>query len=218
MVKNIIPKPIHYLFYFVLGFFLFTNFLGLLFALTSYFFLLWFFRVKRLNGEVPGPSEDLIFSPIWGKVHSIERGVSFNGLGDDLIRVRLTLGPLGPFGVYLPLNGEIRDIFSIPGEGFFRFSKNEVEITKVEALHVLIEESRGDLIGLSMINCPMGGRPKSWLGPGDRGDAGALIGVWPFGGSVFLYLPAFYEIMVRPQDRVIPGETLIAGAVGRSQN
>ena len=46
--------------------------------------------------------------------------------------------------------------------------------------------------------------------PGDRGGRRVNIGYFPFGGTVVLYLPKKYEILVKVNDDVNAGETIFA--------
>jgi phosphatidylserine decarboxylase len=46
--------------------------------------------------------------------------------------------------------------------------------------------------------------------PGDRGGRRVNIGYFPFGGTVMLYLPKKYEILIKTNDEVTAGETIMA--------
>ena len=79
-------------------------------------------------------------------------------------------------------------------------------------LSLLLREASGNFLGLQMISCPLGLAPKLRVLAGDRGNVGAEIGYFPLGGTVFLYLPSQYEILIgKNQNNILAGLTALAG-------
>ena len=46
--------------------------------------------------------------------------------------------------------------------------------------------------------------------PGDRGGRRVNIGYFPFGGTLILYLPEKYEILIKENESINAGESIIA--------
>ena len=63
---------------------------------------------------------------------------------------------------------------------------------------------------MRFIDCVYGQRPTIWLKSGDRGRGAACFGNYPFGGTLIIYLPQNSDILVFENERVVPGQTVIA--------
>ena len=114
-------------------------------------------------------------------------------------------------GIYLPLSCEIKNLLVLKGQSFFRYFKAVEVIGTKEGKGVsLALDNRGESLGLTFFKCKFGLWPELLVIPGDRGGRRVNIGYFPFGGTVMLYLPKKYEILVKSNDEVNAGETIIA--------
>jgi len=114
-------------------------------------------------------------------------------------------------GVYMPLSSEIKTLLVLKGQSFFRTQIAEEVIGTKEGKGVTLAlDNRGESIGLTFFKCKLGLWPELMVMPGDRGGRRVNIGFFPFGGTVMLYLPKKYEILMKINDEVIAGESIIA--------
>ena len=65
---------------------------------------------------------------------------------------------------------------------------------------------------MTFFKCRLGLWPELIVMPGDKGGRRVNIGYFPFGGTVMLYLPKKYEILIKSNDEVLAGETILAVA------
>jgi hypothetical protein len=159
------------------------------------------------------PSGGVIMSPVHGQIVSIKKGVSHKEFGENLWEIRFII-PLGEkSGLYLPHESEVTNLVYKRGESFFRYSKKDIPVQGKVVLDgpILTLQNKNDgQIGLQFLECPIGLYPRFFVLPGDKGQAKANFGYFPLGGTVLLYLPENYEILVNENANVSPGERLIA--------
>lgn len=207
-----INRTIHFVFIFSI---LSLLILGLsilpLFLLISYGSLLILFRRKAgVFKENPSITEGVLFAPSNGKVIGIKPNVDHPTLGGGLTEVVIRIPWSVEYGIYLPFSSEVIDLVSEKGREHFRYSKENVFLGKAGLL-VSLKDSKGDEIGLQLIKCPAGLWPEIKVMPGDRGKRQANIGLLPFGGTLVLYIPNKYEILIQVGQELMAGESLIAG-------
>jgi len=213
--KTYLEKKIHLIFWacliitFLIGLLQFFMFISLI-----YVGALFLFRqkggifIKELKS-----TKGIIYPPVNGKLVSIRSNVQHKVFGKDLIELKFII-PLGKeMGLYLPISGEIKNLFSKKGRSYFRYSAQDLPRQREETLDghfISISPKGSDEIGLQFLECPLGLEPQFYILPGDRGFGQISIGYFPFGGTVLLYLPDNYEIIIGENENVAPGETLIA--------
>lgn len=159
------------------------------------------------------PSSKVVTSPIHGRVVSIKKGVNHKEFGENLQEIRFLI-PIGKeSGLYLPRVGEVINFVPRRGESFYRYSKKDIPSQDKEVLDgptLTIQCRDQSKIGMQFLECPLGLYPRQFTLPGDHGLAKANFGYFPLGGTVLLYLPENYEILVNENATVSPGERLIA--------
>ena len=215
MLKSYLNKKTHgiFLFFIFLMWLLkFKFLLGLI--IFSYVSLLYFFRrhdIRFSGGQTS--NEKAVYSPVNGHIISVKKKVDHAFFGKDLSEIRIVIPWWQEFGVRLPLFSEVIDLKINQGKSLYRFSKygqllQEVQI--VPSLMILLKNSQGNSLGMQLIKCPLGMWPKTRVFPGDRGKNGSHIGYFPFGGTVLLYLPSNYEILISSGTRANSGLTVLA--------
>lgn len=213
MVKTYLPKRIHGIF--LISIMICVFLLGFrqgFYLILIYLLALYLFRKnpKHLHKEISS-SKGIIFSPVFGKLVQIKKNITHKVFGQNLIELRFSI-PLGSeMGLYLPTQGEIIDLNLKWGTVISRFS--EFPSQETEALNVpllKIKNKQNEIIGMQFVECVFGFNPHFYILPGDRGMALANFGYFPFGGTVLLYLPGNYEILVKEGSTVSPKDVLIA--------
>jgi len=168
-----------------------------------------------LISDKPGVNKKIIYSPISGEVKKVSTNKNHPVFGEDLIELQLCLPWWKEMGLYLPIAGYVKDVtVGVKNFSFLRLN-TWPNIDQKEgfkgSLAIILESDDGDSFGLQLVKCPLGMAGRTWVMPGDRGRVAANFGYIPFGGTVLLYLPKFYEILVLEGDKLIAGESLIAG-------
>jgi len=188
-------------------------FYKLLFTLTLTYFLIYLVLRKNRNDfrDDPVITRGVIFSPVNGKVVHIEYNVSHGLYGEQLIEIQIMIPWWKEMGIFLPLSCEIKNLLVLKGYSFFRTQKAAEVLGSKEGKGVsLALDNRGECIGLTFLKCKLGFWPELMIMPGDRGGRRVNIGFFPFGGTVMLYLPKKYEILVKENDEVGACETIFA--------
>ncbi len=213
MVKTYLPKRVHFIFLISMMLLIFfSEFKYGFYLLLTYLVILFLFRknLKKLYKEI-NSSKGLIFSPVFGKLLKIKTNVTHKVFGQNLIELRFCI-PIGSeMGLYLPTECEISDLTLKYGTTINRFADipgQEIETLDVPLLK--IKNKQNEIIGMQFVECVYGFYPHFYILPGDRGQALANFGYFPFGGTVLLYLPGNYEILVKENSRVSPKDVLIA--------
>lgn len=196
-------------------FFLFALFghFKILLALIAVYLVLYVTLRKTRNDfrDEPISTRGVIFAPANGKIVHIEHNVSHGYYGDQLIEIQLMIPWWREMGIFLPLSCEIRNLLLLKGQSFFRYLKAIDVLGSKDGKGVsLALDNRGETIGLTFCKCKLGLWPELLVMPGDRGGRRVNIGFFPFGGTVMLYLPEKYEILVKSNDEVNAGETILA--------
>lgn len=213
MLKSYLPAKFNT---FAVILFLFFWIFGLyktLFIFISLYILLYVLLRKSRNDfrDDPVSTRGVIFSPANGKILHIEHNVSHGFYGDHLIEIQIMVSWWKEMGIFLPLSCEIKNLLVLKGRSFLRTRKAIYELGSAEGKGVsLALDNRGESIGLSFYKCKLGLWPELMVMPGDRGGRRVNIGFFPFGGTVMLYLPKKYEILIKTNDEVTAGETIFA--------
>lgn len=169
--------------------------------------VLLFFRDPK---RVFSGSDRIVLAPADGRVTLIQEVVDAE-IGPGPYRRVVTF--LSAFDVHVqrcPVAGEVVVSNLVRGQKLAAFRDDIAD--KNERYTNVLRRPNGDRIGVRQLAGLIARRVVSYLRTGDRRERGDLLGVIKFGSRVDLYVPASYEILVRPGDRVRNGETPMAQA------
>ena len=156
---------------------------------------------------------EIYLSPIHGIVQSVRHSVTSPDYPSPCHEVRIAMSFWDEKGLYLPTSGEVTFLKASKGKKLHRNSPTHIFYGSVEELShtdlALTSKNRTETL-MRFIDCTTGQRPDIWLKSGDRGRGGACFGYYPFGGTLLIYLPVTSDILVYEQERVIPGQSVIA--------
>jgi hypothetical protein len=180
--------------------FLAISILVLTYSFTSFLILMClailigaFFRKKQIDYlEVNNADQGLLLAPISGEVIEIIKT-------ESSFKLIIKSDFKNEFGVYLPSDAEVEkaEILSIG--------------SKLKRNRVLIGVKNKLMSYQVKFTCKFSYfKPKVWLQAGDIGKAGANIGYLPFGGSADLILPNSLDVLVKPGDKIISCQTILA--------
>lgn len=213
MLKSYLPAKFNTLVVILFVIFWLLGLYKILTVLVFFYAALYIVLRKSRNDfrDDPITTKGVIFSPSNGKIINVEHNVSHGMYGEQLIEIQIMIPWWKETGVFLPLSCEIKNLLLLKGQSFFRYKKAVEVLGSREGKGVgLALDNRGESIGLTFLKCKLGLWPELMVMPGDRGGRRVNIGYFPFGGTVMLYLPKKYEILVKINDEVNAGETIFA--------
>ncbi|MBT3235148.1 MAG: hypothetical protein HN353_04295 [Bdellovibrionales bacterium] len=154
---------------------------------------------QGLSHKIGGVSEAAL-SPITGMVREVAAIESHPLFGNNLVRVSIQKGWFDAANLFVPLTSEVSNRHIV-----------ERQTATPEVGEVLIFRCpQGTKVGLHLLRSRFGYFAKNWLEIGDRGERGANFGFFPFRGTVLLYLPNSYRILVSEGEKIFGDETAIA--------
>jgi phosphatidylserine decarboxylase len=182
--------------------------------LFSIYLAVYFILRKHKNNfrDDPMVTKGVVFSPCNGKIIHVEKNISHVSFGDNLIEVQIMIPWWKEMGIFMPITSEVKTITVHKGRSFFRFFKAaELVGTSIgKGLSIALFSFQGEKFGMTLYKCRLGLWPDIILMPGDKGSRRVNIGYLPFGGTLLLYLPENYEILVKENNQVVAGESILA--------
>lgn len=154
---------------------------------------------------------EIIVSPVNGKVQEIGAPTDHPFFGKSVRSIRILVAPWNEYGVLLPAASEVHDFHFRPSKGPLRWLRpDDRYISGALGVSVTLRTRTNDLIGIQFLRCFLGRWPKLAIVPGDRGRIQSRIGTLPFGGTVLLYIPENYEILVESGEDLVAGSSFVA--------
>jgi len=215
MHRTYLNKKVHLIFVFLIILFSFFSLTKIALTILAVYAVTAYLLRKSDNEYFKElePSGGVIQSPIHGRVVSIKKGVKHFEFGENLTEIRFLIPHGEESGFYFPQKGEVTNLVYKKGDSFYRYSKDDIpsqENVTLDVPMLTLKNNDHQYIGIQFLECLMGLYPRFYVLPGDRGQAKANFGYFPLGGTVLLYLPGNYEILVNENATVSPGERLIA--------
>lgn len=193
-----------------------SAFTTLLFAVLGWWFMTFlllgltlfighFFR----DPERVGPEDaEAVCSPADGKVIKVAREADpVSGEERQVIAIFMNV-----FNVHvnrMPVSGKVELVRYIPGK-FFNASFDKAS-TDNERNVVVVTGKGNQRFTMVQIAGLIARRIVCWAEPMDKLKRGERFGLIKFGSRVDLYMPDSYEPLVRVGDKVVAGETALAG-------
>ncbi|MBY6274665.1 phosphatidylserine decarboxylase family protein [Symbiobacterium thermophilum] len=167
-------------------------------------FVMWFFR----DPERPIPREDgLVVSPADGRVMFVREVEEPRFVGGRALLVSIFLSV---FDVHInrsPVAGEVTYREYVPGKFLAAWDDTVGEVN--ERAYLGLVTDGGHRVLVSQVAGLLARRIVTWPAVGDRLDRGQRFGLIRFGSCTQVWLPADSEVLVRPGDRVVAGQTVI---------
>jgi phosphatidylserine decarboxylase len=173
-------------------------------ALLACVFTLYFFRDPQ---RVVPQAEGLAVSPADGKVIAVDRSEE-PFTGDEARRVSIFMNVFNVHVNRSPVQGEVIGQAYIPGK-FFNASRDKASAHNERHLLRIIDAANQSWTVVQIAGL-VARRIVSWSGQGEVLQRGARLGLIKFGSRVDLYVPASYEIVVKPGQKVLAGCTVLA--------
>ncbi len=191
--------------------------LSFIFALIIAFIAFTFRKKKIITSDGNLKITGVIKSPIDGYVVSHRTGITHEQFGVNLTELRLYLPHFFESGIYLPTPVEFDDIKKYPSKELFRYQRS-LHLDQRQSVYggvtLKLRTIDDTLYGMQLIKCYLGLSPVLWVLTADRGGSGSRFGFFPFGGTVILYLPSDYDVIIDKGTKLVGGETILARRKG----
>lgn len=177
------------------------------------FALFFLFRRKKTKTD---PKWGQVYSPVHGIVRSISRVENHFFLKGNFNIVQIIVPHFFQMQINIPLKCEIDDAQNFDGPYLLRYAPVSFDFTKeanaagFKSEFLSLRSNFDFSIGLQFTECALGASPHLWAKPGDIAHFNALCGVFPFGGTVLVYVPDSLNVLVRPGELLFPSKTVIA--------
>ena len=167
-------------------------------------FTLYFFRDP--DAKTP-TGAGLVVSPAHGKVDFVGQGNEAQFMGGACQRISIFLSVIDIHVQNAPLSGKIAYFKASPGKFLSALKSESAEHNENVLLGIA---AGGTKVGLRLIAGVLARRIVPFVKEGDEIARGERISLIQFGSRTDLYLPLSAKIKIKPGDRVVGGETVMA--------
>jgi phosphatidylserine decarboxylase len=167
-------------------------------------FMAYFFRdPERIVPEGKG----LFVSPADGKVILVKKVYEKDYLQADTKEISIFMSPLNVHVNRAPCDGKVMYVKHTPGQ-YMAAYKDDASL-KNENIVMALEGEQGRVL-VRQVAGFVARRAVCRVKPGDVLRRGERYGMIKFGSRLDVYLPVDVHILVKPGDKVLAGETVIA--------
>jgi phosphatidylserine decarboxylase len=181
-------------------------YLVLFFMISSFIFSFYFFRNPERHCPALAFDPTVLICPADGVVVDVQHSPE-NNIEGYSYKISIFLSPLDVHVNWLPVTGLIKSITYHPGKFMLAWlpkssydnEHNDVVVTRADGTTLLVRQIAGFVAR----------RICWWIKENDTVNAGYKYGMIRFGSRVDLLLPATTEVMVKVDERVYGGQTVI---------
>jgi phosphatidylserine decarboxylase len=177
--------------------------LWLLFAL----FAAYFFRDPT---PVVPQAREAIVSPAHGLVDEVDETTETEFMGGLCRRVSIFLSVFDVHVQNAPVSGRVTLLRHQPGEFLNAMRTDSARHNENQLIGIESLEAPGERIAVRQIAGFIARRVVAWVQAGDAVARGQRLGLIQFGSRCDLYLPLSTRITVKPGEKVVGGETVVA--------
>jgi phosphatidylserine decarboxylase len=206
-LRLIIPSFILSLVLFFIQYSVLTTILAIV-VLIFCFFCLYFFRNPKRHTQV---SLENLISPADGTVTEIKNMTETEFIRGECVRISIFMSPLDVHVNRAPCEGRIVRVLHVSGEFAVAFKK---DIDKENERNNILIDLRGEKILVVQIAGFLARRIIPYIKETDVVKQGEPIGIIAFGSRVDIYFPQMYEPVVKLQEKVKAGLTVVARKKG----
>lgn len=199
--KEVLPYLVGSLFLSSFFYLLWLEIPALLCLIGSIFFI-YFFRDPKRN---PPPQPNTVVSPADGKVLNISE--KSNLCGDKYKEISIFMSPLDVHVNRIPFDGTIEKIVYTPGRFFSAFKERAYK--ENENIKITLKTKYGNII-LRQVAGSIARRAVCWVKEGESLKKGERFGMIKFSSRVDICLPESFKILIKQNQKVKAGETVIA--------
>ena len=166
-------------------------------------FMLFFFR----DPERTVPVMEGFISPADGKILSIAPTYEREHLKSNSMKISIFMSPLDVHVNRSPCDAEVLSVKHSPG-GYNAAYKEKASLEN-ENTAMLLKCKSGNIL-VRQVAGFLARRTVNRKSPGDKLERGEKFGIIKFSSRLDIYLPLASKVMVKPDDRVRAGESILA--------
>lgn len=183
-------------------------FLAWTLAVLVWLFCTWQLFFFRIPDRHKAGSDKTITSAADGKVVILDEAEETEILGRKCKRICVYMNFFDVHANYWPVTGEVTYYRYHPGKHLLAFKPKASEDN--EHTTVVIRTPDGKEVLFRQLAGTFARRIVCYAKPGMKVEAGEQCGIIKFGSRLDMYLPADAEVKVKPGDRVVAAEGIIA--------
>ncbi len=176
-----------------------------LLSLVGTTFVTWFFRDPT---RVIPEADDAVICPADGKVIIVDEIFDDRFLHQQVIKISIFMNVFNVHVNRIPSAGTITKVLFKPGK-FYSADKDKAALHN-EYCAMTITTSTGKPYAVVQVAGLIARRIICWAETGDKVKSGQRYGLIRFGSRVDLYLPVGTTVLVKPGNKVVAGETILA--------
>lgn len=167
-------------------------------------FMFYFFRDPE---RVTPVDAGAVISPADGKILLVKEVREQEFLRQEVRKISIFMSPLNVHVNRAPCDGEVVSVTHTPGS-FKKAFLDEASMHN-DNIAMVLKTSKGSIL-LRQIAGSIARRAVCRVAPGDTLRQGQRYGIIKFSSRVDIYLPMTAAVIVKPGDKVLAGETVIA--------
>jgi phosphatidylserine decarboxylase len=167
----------------------------------------FFFRDP--DPHVPAAPEAVV-APAHGQVDCVEETTELEFLGSACRRISIFLSVFDVHVQNAPVAGKVALLEYQPGQFLSALKTESAEFNENMLIGIESSEQPGERIAVRQIAGALARRVVAWVKTGDQVARGQRLGLVQYGSRCDLYLPLSAHLVVRPGDKVVGGETVVA--------
>ena len=179
--------------------------IAVIFSLTLYFFLLFFFRLPRRNLD---PDPCLVYAPADGKVVVIEETEEKEYFNDLRLQVSIFMSPFNMHSNRYPVSGKVKYVEYHPGNYMVAWHPKSSEMN--ERSTIVIETDTGKEVLIRQVAGAVARRIVTYAKLSENVRQGDELGFIKFGSRVDIFLPAGTEIEIPILQQVKANKSILA--------
>jgi phosphatidylserine decarboxylase len=179
--------------------------IAVLFSLTLYIFLLFFFRLPRRNLD---PDPCIVYAPADGKVVVIEETEEKEYFNDLRLQVSIFMSPFNMHSNRYPVSGKVKYVEYHPGNYMVAWHPKSSEMN--ERSTIVIETDTGKEILIRQVAGAIARRIVTYAKLSENVRQGDELGFIKFGSRVDIFLPAGTEIEIPIMQQVKANKSILA--------
>jgi phosphatidylserine decarboxylase len=170
-------------------------------------FTFYFFRDPE--PRVPA-APGLVVAPGHGKIDFVGAGAETRFMGGECQRISIFLSVFDVHVQNAPVTGRVALCQHTTGQFLNAMRADSAEHNENVLIGIEAADPRNEKIAIRLIAGLIARRIIPWVNSGEAVARGERIGLIQFGSRVDLYLSARAKIKVKPGDRAVGGETVLA--------
>lgn len=175
------------------------------FSVVLFGFLMSFFRQPERHTPT---QPNLVLAPADGQIVGIKKVHEGEFLHDERVMISIFLSVVNVHMNWFPIGGKVVYEKYHPGKYLVAFHPKSSELNERQT--VVIQHSNGTQILVRQIAGLLARRIVCYARPEQQVYGGQELGFIKFGSRVDIFLPVECKINLKPFDRVIGGETILA--------